>query len=69
VEESVACEDDLVVAILHEPADAVLRVARSVQGLDGNAAETETLTVAWRLGHLLAVFASEDLQFRNPELG
>lgn len=36
-EQSVTSKDNTLVSILHKVADTVLSVARSVQGLDGNA--------------------------------
>lgn len=60
VEERVTSEDDLVLAVLREPADAVLRVAGRVQALDRDAAELETLAVGGSLGRRLAVPAADD---------
>lgn len=60
MEQRVAREHDLVAAVLHEPADAVLRVARRVEALDGDVADLEALAVARRLGHCLAVLAADD---------
>lgn len=62
VEQSIARKHDLVVAVLHKEADAVLGVTRRVQGLDGDAANVEGLAVFWRFGYLLAVLAADDLE-------
>jgi hypothetical protein len=59
VEESVACEDGFVFAVLHEPADAVLCVARGVYRFHGDAADVEALAICWGLGHAFAVFATD----------
>lgn len=53
---------NLVLAVLHEIADAVLRVARRVQRLDGNAADAEGLAVLGGLGHFGAVLAADYLE-------
>ena len=50
---------DLVLPVLHEVADAVLRVARRVQRLDGNAADAEGLAVLGGLGYFRAVLAAD----------
>lgn len=60
VEERVAGEDDLVLAVLREPADAVLRVAGRVQALNRDASELEPLAVGGRLCRRLAVPAADD---------
>jgi hypothetical protein len=62
VEEGVAGKDGFLVAILHEPADAILRMARGVKCFDGDAAEVEGLAVGGCLGHLLAVLAADDIE-------
>jgi len=61
VEEGVAREDNLLVAVLHEPADAVLGVAGCVKCLDGDAADLEGLAMSGCPGYLLAVLAADDL--------
>lgn len=62
MEQRVAGENDLVVAVLREPADAVLRVTRGVKALYRNAAELEAFAVRWRCGGRLAVLAADDGQ-------
>jgi hypothetical protein len=62
VKQGVAGKHDLVVAVLHKEADAVLGVAGGVQGLDRDAADVEGLAVLGRPGHLLAVLAADDLE-------
>jgi len=62
MEEGVPREDSLLVAVLHEPADAVLGVAGRVQGLDGDAADAEGLAMGGGACHLFAVLAADDLQ-------
>ena len=59
VEESVACEDSFVFAVLHEPADAVLRVARCVYCFHGDTADVEALAICWGLRYAFAVFAAD----------
>lgn len=68
VEQRVAREDDLVRAVLHEPADAVLRMARRVQALDGDAADLEARAVGRRLRDGLGVLAGDDGQVGQAEL-
>lgn len=67
-EEGITGEDGLVVAVLHEPADAVLGVARRVEGLDGDTANVEGGSVGGRLGHALALLASDDGKLCEAEL-
>lgn len=67
MEEGVAGEDDLVVAVLHEPADAVLGVARRVEALDRDAADLEPIAVAGSGRDGLAVLAADDLQVGQAE--
>jgi hypothetical protein len=62
VEQRIPRKHDLVVAVLHEEADAVLGVARRVQRLDGDAAYVEGLAVLGRPRHLLAVLSADDLE-------
>jgi hypothetical protein len=62
VEQRISRKHDLVVAVLHKEADAVLGVARCVQRLDGDAADVEGLAVLGRPRHLLAVLAANDLE-------
>ncbi len=58
VEESIAREDDPVIAVPYVPADAVLRVARRVQPRHGNASQLEALAVRRGRGDGLAILAS-----------
>lgn len=67
VEQGVAREDHLVVTVLHEPADAILRVAWRVQALDGDAAQREALAVLRRCSDVLAVSSAKDLQVRHTQ--
>jgi len=62
MEEGVPRENRLLIAVLHEPADAVLGVAGRMQGLDGDAADAEGLTVGGGACHLLAVLAADDFE-------
>ncbi len=62
MEQSIPRKHDLVVAVLHEEADAVLGVARRVKRLDHNAADVEGRAMRGCLGHLLAVLAANDLE-------
>jgi len=66
---SVTSEDDLVVAILHIIADAVLSMAWRVKRLDRNVANLELLVVLRGLGHLFAVLPADDVQGRRTETG
>jgi hypothetical protein len=59
VKESISRKHSLVLAILHEEADAVLGVAGRVQRLDGDAANVERVAVLRRLGYLFAVLAAD----------
>lgn len=68
VEQRVAREHGPPARVLQEPADAVLRVARRVQALDGDAADGPALAVARRLGHALGALACDDGQVRQPQL-
>lgn len=62
MKKSIPCKHHLVLAVLHEEADAVLGVTRRVQGLDGDAADVEGLAVLWCLGYFFAVLAADDLE-------
>ena len=64
MEQSIACEDNLVVAVLEEPADAVLGMARGVQALDGDTTQREAVAILGRVRYSLAVLAPVDLQVR-----
>lgn len=59
-EKSITGEDCLAGRILHKIADAVLRVARRMDGPDRDVADLESLLVLWRLGDSLAVLAAND---------
>ena len=60
-EQGITSENDLVVTILHEVADTVLRVAWRVQRLDRDAlSNLEHFTMGRGLGDRLAVLASND---------
>ena len=60
-EECVAGKDSTVVAVFEQEADAVLGVARCVQGFHFNVlADGESFAVAWSGGDLVAVFAAND---------
>lgn len=72
MEQGVTRKDDLVAVVLHEPADAVLRVAWRVETLDVDIANLEALAVTGRLGHCFAVLAADygelgQAQFRQLE--
>lgn len=58
MKESVARKDDLVISILHKPANTVLRVAGRVEALDLDATKREALAVRGRRGDGLAVFTA-----------
>jgi hypothetical protein len=60
-EESVAGENSTVVAVFEQEADAVLGVARCVQGFHFNVlADGEGLTVTGSLGDLITILAADD---------
>jgi hypothetical protein len=60
-EECISSEDHALLPILHEIADAVLRVTRGVQSADGDSvANLEFLTMYWRLRDRFAVVSSND---------
>lgn len=69
MEQRIPRKHHLVVAVLHEKADAVLSVARRVQGLDSNAANVEGLVVLRCPRHFLAVLAADDGELLLVELG
>lgn len=69
MEESVSRENHSIVAVLHEPADAVLGVAGRVQSFHRDTSELETLPVAWRLRDGLAILPPDDCEARHPEFG
>lgn len=62
-EKSITGEDCLAGRVLHKIADAVLRVARGMDGPDRDVADLESLSVLWRLGDTLAVLATNDGEF------
>lgn len=71
MKQRVSGKHDLFVAVLHEIADAVLRVARRVQRLDGDAADGEGVAVLGRHVDFLAVLAADDVDVtaEGGELG
>lgn len=63
-EEGISSENDALTAILHEVADAILRVTRGMQRADRDSvANLEFLAMCGCLGHRLAVAASDDGEF------
>lgn len=68
MEQRVSCKHGLVVAILQEPADAVLRVAWRVETLHRDVSKLPHLAVSRRLGDALAVLSANDGEFRNAQL-
>jgi hypothetical protein len=60
-EERIASEDGLIAAVLHEVADAVLRVTRSVHAFDGDAAQLEGLAMLRRLCDAITILAADDV--------
>ncbi|KAJ0160806.1 hypothetical protein CTA2_7260 [Colletotrichum tanaceti] len=67
-EERVSRKHDLLLPVLHEPADAILGVARRVQRLDGDAADVERLAVAGCPSNAVAVLAADDGQLLQAEV-
>lgn len=69
MEQRVARKHNFFASVLHEPADAVLGVAWRVQALDGDTADLEAGAVGRCLGHAFGVFAGDDWQVGEVELG
>lgn len=67
MEKRITSKDDLVVPILHNPANAILCVARRMQSLDGDVANVETLAVGRNLVDLLAVLTADDFEVGEAE--
>jgi len=61
MEKCVSCKHGLLVAIFHEPANAVLRVAWCVKGRDFDRANVEGLAVVGRPRHILAFLTTDNL--------
>jgi hypothetical protein len=60
-EERVAGENSTVVAIFEQEADAILSVARCVQGFHFDVlADSEGFAMAWGGGNLVAVLSADD---------
>jgi hypothetical protein len=59
-EKGVSSENDLLVAILKQEANAVLGVARGVQSLDFDVTNVEGFAVCRCLGHFFAVSSTDD---------
>lgn len=68
MEQCIARKDDLVVAVLHEPADAVLGMAWGIQALDGDAPQLEAVAVGRCLRHAVALFSADDGELLVAEL-
>lgn len=66
-EEGVSCEDNLLITVLHEPADAVLGVTGRVECLDGDIANVERRAVCRCLSDALAILAPDDGQIVDFE--
>lgn len=60
MEERVSRKHHLVLAILHEPANAILSVTWRVECLHCDAADIEGLAVGWRFRYGFAVLAAND---------
>ena len=58
VEQGVTSEDDLLVAILHVPADRVLGVARGVEALHLDVAQLEAVAIGWRGCHTFTLLTA-----------
>lgn len=68
VKQCVSREDDLVIAILHKPTDAILGMAWRIETLYGDAANAPWLAVSGRLCDGLAVLATDDGKIGRAEL-
>lgn len=67
-EKRIARKNGLVIPVLHEVANAILRVARGVQGRHGDAVSNlEDLPVGWGSRNRLAIFAANDGDFEGLE--
>lgn len=67
-EKGITRKNSLVVPVLHEVANAILRVAWGVQGRHGNAVSNlEDFPVGWGSRDRLAVFAANDGDFEGFE--
>lgn len=69
MEKRITSKHNLVVPILHEPAYAILRMARRMESLDGDAADVEALAMGRGLVHLLAILAADDFEVGEAEGG
>lgn len=58
MEQGVTSEDDLLVAVLHVPADRVLGVTRGVETLHLDVAQLEAVAIGGRRCHTLTLFAA-----------
>lgn len=67
-EKGIARKNSLVIPVLHEVANAILRVARGVQGRHGDAvSDLEDLPVGWGSRNRLAILAANDGDFEGLE--
>jgi hypothetical protein len=67
-EERIASEDSLIAAVLHEVANTVLRVARSVHTFDGDVAQLEGLAMLGCLRDAITILATDNVQLGSAEL-
>jgi hypothetical protein len=67
-EQSVASEDNLLVAILHEPADTILGVAGRVKTGHGDVANHEGLLMSGSPSDTLTVFSTYNREIGNLEV-
>lgn len=67
-EKGIARKNSLVIPVLHEVANTILRVARGVQGRHGDAvSDFEDLPVGWGSRNRLAILAANDGDFEGLE--
>jgi hypothetical protein len=67
-EKGVSSENDLLVAILEQEANAVLGMARGVQSLDLDVTNVEGFAVCRCLGHFFAVSSTDDGEGEGSQL-
>ncbi len=68
MEQRISGEDYFLLSVLGEPADAVLRMARRVEALHGNAPNLKPLPIRRGLRDGIAVLAPDDREIRGPQI-
>lgn len=65
MEQRVSCEHCLLIAVLREPADAVLCVAGRVEALHGNTPDLETFAIGRGQSDGFTILAADDGEVRR----